>query len=75
MMAGWAGPPPADSQYAARVDVLMRVAAFDAVGACWDAKDTSWAARPFQLDPDVKPLFPVPAHPSYPPRTAVPPGA
>ena len=22
--------------------------------------------RPFQLDPDVKPLFPTPNHPSYP---------
>lgn len=25
-----------------------------------------WARRPFQLDPDVKPLCQTPAHPSYP---------
>jgi hypothetical protein len=27
---------------------------------------TYWAIRPFQLDPDVKPLFTTPNHPSYP---------
>lgn len=51
---------------AARVDALLNVAAFDAMVACWDAKFTYWAIRPFQLDPDVKPLFQTPAHPSYP---------
>ena len=34
--------------------------------ACWDAKYAYWAIRPFQLDPDVKTLFPTPNHPSYP---------
>jgi membrane-associated phospholipid phosphatase len=51
---------------AARIDALLSIAAFDATVACWDAKYTYWAARPFQLDPDVRPLFPVPVHPSYP---------
>jgi hypothetical protein len=56
------GDPPR----ASRIDALLTVAAFDATVACWDAKYTYWAARPFQLDPDVHPLFPVPVHPSYP---------
>jgi membrane-associated phospholipid phosphatase len=56
----------ADPPRAARVEALMSVAAFDATVACWDAKYTYWAARPFQLDPEVQPLFPVPVHPSYP---------
>jgi membrane-associated phospholipid phosphatase len=51
---------------AARVDALLNVAAFDAIIACWDAKFTYWAIRPFQLDHDVKPIFQTPAHPSYP---------
>jgi membrane-associated phospholipid phosphatase len=34
--------------------------------ACWDAKYTYWAIRPFQLDPAVKPVFATPNHPSYP---------
>jgi hypothetical protein len=51
---------------AARVAALLNIAAFDATIACWDAKYTYWARRPFQLDPDVRPLFQTPAHPSYP---------
>ena len=51
---------------AARVMALLNVAAFDATVACWDAKYTYWARRPFQLDPDVHPLFQTPAHPRYP---------
>jgi len=34
--------------------------------ACWDAKYTYWSIRPFQLDPEFKPLFTTPNHPSYP---------
>ncbi len=34
--------------------------------ACWDAKYTYWAMRPFQLDPEFTPLFTTPNHPSYP---------
>jgi hypothetical protein len=56
----------ANPPLAARIDALLSIADFDATVACWDAKYTYWAARPFQLDPDVKPLFPVPVHPSYP---------
>ena len=55
-----------DPPRAARVDALMTVAAFDATVACWDAKFTYWAARPFQIDAEVHNLFPAPAHPSYP---------
>jgi hypothetical protein len=51
---------------AARVAALLNVAAFDATVACWDAKYTYWARRPFQLDANVHPLFQTPAHPSYP---------
>ena len=56
----------ADPPRAARVDALATVTFFDAAVACWNAKFTYWAARPHQLDPDVHPLFPPPAHPSYP---------
>jgi hypothetical protein len=51
---------------AARVQALTSVTALDATIACFDAKYTYWAARPFQLDTAVKPLFQTPAHPSYP---------
>ncbi len=56
------GDPPR----AARAFVLPFVTLYDAGIACWDAKYTYWAIRPFQLDPDVKPLFTTPNHPSYP---------
>ena len=56
------GDPPR----AARAFVLPFVTLYDAGTACWDAKYTYWAIRPFQLDPDVKPLFTTPNHPSYP---------
>lgn len=51
---------------AARVYALMSVAHYDALIACWDAKYAFWAARPFQLDPELVTLFPTPNHPSYP---------
>jgi len=51
---------------AARIYALMSVAHYDALLACWDAKYAYWAARPFQLDPEVVTLFPTPNHPSYP---------
>jgi membrane-associated phospholipid phosphatase len=51
---------------AARVYALASVAYYDASVACWDAKYTYWAMRPFQLDPEFKPLFTTPNHPSYP---------
>jgi membrane-associated phospholipid phosphatase len=51
---------------AARAFALSYVTMYDVGIACWDAKFTYWAIRPFQLDPEVKPLFTTPNHPSYP---------
>lgn len=59
---GLASNPPR----AARVYAVESIAWYDTVIACWEAKYTYWAIRPSQLDPDVKPLFPPPNHPSYP---------
>jgi hypothetical protein len=49
---------------AARVYLIASIAAFDATVACWDAKFTYWAIRPFMLGATT--LFPTPNHPSYP---------
>jgi membrane-associated phospholipid phosphatase len=51
---------------AARAFALASMAVHDAVVACWDAKYAYWAMRPSQLDPELKPLFSPPNHPSYP---------
>jgi membrane-associated phospholipid phosphatase len=51
---------------AARAYALFQVALYDSYVACWDAKYTYWAIRPFQLDPNFKPLLTTPNHPSYP---------
>jgi membrane-associated phospholipid phosphatase len=51
---------------AARAYALESVAQYDALVACWDGKYAYWGIRPFQLDPEVKTLFPTPNHPSYP---------
>jgi membrane-associated phospholipid phosphatase len=51
---------------AARAFVLTFVTLYDAAIGCWEAKYTYWAIRPFQLDPEVKPVFATPNHPSYP---------
>jgi hypothetical protein len=56
------GDPP----QAARAYALESIAVYDTGVACWDAKYTYWAIRPFQLDPNLKPLFTTPNHPSYP---------
>jgi membrane-associated phospholipid phosphatase len=55
-----------DPPRAARAYALHDIAVTDAGIGCWDSKYTYWAIRPFQLDPEVKPLFPTPNHPSYP---------
>ena len=55
-----------NAPWAARAYALMSVAQHDVMVACWDAKFTYWAIRPFQLDPQVTTLFPTPNHPSYP---------
>jgi len=58
---------------AARVYALASIAGYDATVACWDAKYTYWAIRPFMLG--VTTLFPTPNHPSYPAAHAVLSGA
>jgi membrane-associated phospholipid phosphatase len=54
--------PPA----AARVYALLHTAYYDSLIACWDAKYAYWGARPFQLDPEFKPLITTPNFPGYP---------
>jgi membrane-associated phospholipid phosphatase len=56
-----ANPPRAARAYA-----LQSVAFYDGFVACWDAKYTYWAIRPFQLDPTLTTVFTTPNHPSYP---------
>ena len=51
---------------ASRVFAALNVAFEDAAIACWDAKYAYWYIRPSQLDPELKPVFPPPNHPSYP---------
>jgi membrane-associated phospholipid phosphatase len=51
---------------AARAFVLPFVTLYDVSIACWDAKYAYWAIRPVQLDPEVRPVFATPNHPSYP---------
>jgi membrane-associated phospholipid phosphatase len=51
---------------AAQAYALMNIAAYDAQVACFNAKYTYWAIRPFQYDPDFTPVFDTPNHPSYP---------
>lgn len=51
---------------AARVLAALNIAIADAGTACWDAKYAYWFIRPSQLDPELKPLFSPPNHPSYP---------
>lgn len=59
---GLAANPP----QAARALALQSIALHDAAVACWQTKYTYWAIRPSQIDAEVKPLFPLPNHPSYP---------
>ena len=51
---------------AARAYTLFHIAAYDSVIAVWDAKYTYWQIRPSQFDPNIRTLFGVPNHPSYP---------
>lgn len=62
LSSGWNDNAPR----AARAYALMNIANYDAVVTVFDAKYAYWAIRPFQLDPEYKPLFPTPNHPSYP---------
>ena len=54
--------PPA----AARVYAVLSAAYYDSLIACWDAKYAYWGARPFQFDPEFKPLITTPNFPGYP---------
>jgi len=56
-----ANPPRAARAYA-----LVAVAAYDAMVACFDAKYTYWAPRPYNLDPLLVTVLPHYPHPSYP---------
>jgi membrane-associated phospholipid phosphatase len=56
----------ADPPRSARIYALESIGGYDSSVACWDAKYTYWAIRPFQLDPTLKTVFPTPNHPSYP---------
>jgi hypothetical protein len=49
-----------------RAYALQSIAIYDASVACWDAKYAYWQIRPFQIDPNWRPLFATPNHPSYP---------
>ncbi len=60
---------------ATRAYLLANVALFDSSISCFEAKYFYWAARPFQLDPELKPLFTTPNHPSYPAAHACQTGA
>lgn len=51
---------------AAQTYALMNIAAYDSQVACFNAKYTFWAIRPFQYDPEFTPVFTTPNHPSYP---------
>lgn len=55
-----------DPRRAAAAYAALNVALHDSGVACWDAKYTYWYARPHMIDPEVRPLFAVPGHPSYP---------
>jgi membrane-associated phospholipid phosphatase len=55
-----------DAPTAARALAALNISYFDAIVACFDAKYMFWYIRPSQLDPDLKPVFPPPNHPSYP---------
>ena len=55
-----------DGPASARALAVLNVAFFDASIACWDGKYAFWYIRPSQLDPELKPVFPPPNHPSYP---------
>lgn len=51
---------------AARVYALLSTAYYDSLVACWDAKYAYWGLRPFQFDPEFKPILTTPNFPGYP---------
>ena len=59
-------PPRAACVYA-----VLSTAYYDSLVACWDAKYAYWGMRPFQFDPEFKPLITSPNFPGYPSGHAV----
>ncbi|WP_236262762.1 vanadium-dependent haloperoxidase [Aggregatimonas sangjinii] len=56
-----------DPFQAAQASALFHTARFDATIAAWDGKYHFWGIRPFQYDPDFKPiLIETPNFPGYP---------
>ena len=51
---------------AARAYAVLSTAYYDSLVACWDAKYAYWGVRPFQYDPEFKPLITTPNFPGYP---------
>ncbi|MBV9601659.1 MAG: vanadium-dependent haloperoxidase [Chloroflexi bacterium] len=64
-----------DPPMASRAYALLAVAGYDAMVACFDAKYTYWAPRPYQLDPNLTTVLPHYPHPSYPSAHACTAGA
>jgi membrane-associated phospholipid phosphatase len=56
----------ANPPLAARIYAAMSVAQYDAFVGCYEAKYTYWSMRPYQVDPEFKPLFLASNFPSYP---------
>src|SRR6266536_235805 len=56
-----ANPPRAARTYA-----LLAVAGYEAMVACFDAKYTYWAPRPYHVEPSLALMLPRYNHPSYP---------
>jgi membrane-associated phospholipid phosphatase len=55
-----------DPPRAARAYAVLSTAYYDSLVACWDAKYAYWGIRPFQFDPEFKPLITTPNFPGYP---------
>lgn len=51
---------------AAFANAVFHTARYDATIAAWDGKYHYWGIRPFQYDPDFKPLLETPNFPGYP---------
>jgi hypothetical protein len=61
-----ASPWDNNAPRAARAYALASIASYDAYIACWDAKFYYMTMRPFQIDPEFRPLFGTPPFPAYP---------
>jgi len=59
---GWADNAPR----LAAAFAALAIAYYDSHIACWDGKYAYWYIRPYQLDPGLTTVVPIPPHPSYP---------